>query len=872
MTRYGSGGKVRAFLSHSSKDKIFVRQIANILGPLQIELDERTFEYAFNVGAIRDALTRSDLFVYFLSTNSITSNFVKEEHRAALEARGAGTLKRVLIFAIDGTSYTALPAWMQEINVVQRVGSAKTCARQIQATLLELAADEDPGLGLYLGRDADEAELRRALAVPPAKTPVFLHAVGHYGIGRRSFLRNSLQKLFPRLYITHVEVALAQYEGVEELYRHLYGLHRVSALEETLSAFSAFSEMSPAEQIQNIADIIKEMAALGEYVIIVDEGGVYSDDGNYQKFLADLLVNLTNEGRPLLMFIQTRMMPFSVRANYPRAFHQYLKPLSNEIVGELMSLSLKELGVDFTEKQISDVLEHLDGHPYNIRFAVQFVINFGIESLIQDPSDLIDWKNRRAVDFLKRIEFDELESELMAVLSEYQYISSTTLVEVLKANPTDLARTIRRMQEFCCVERRESYFYIAAPIRDGVRRDNRFERGDAWKQNIGQVICNLISDYTNEDRVPVSIVETATLAAARSKTPPAFLSNLILPSHLLKLARETYDAGKRSLCIDLCARVFDMRNRLPTDAHIEVLRLWGLSAVRTGNLELFKEILSKIEMYQTPIARRTALFLEGFYFRLKGDLDAAEDKFVAAWSMAKSNQSLNRELASLYCKQRRCANAEAHARAAYEIAPTNPYIIDIFAETLLGKQSVGLKVSADEIKEVLDQLKIYGDAPGSSFFLVRDAQQRFKRGDKVGAMVAITKAISRTPSLLPAYFIRAEFFLATVDPDGADRDLHEIGRLLSDAGGFSDGDEARAQELEVRIMIERHQFKAAKDKIITAAFLPRVVEKRLLDELARAISYEPDRADAVLREWAKGHSFGPSMGRVVPRRRRIKHS
>ncbi|NJO33556.1 MAG: TIR domain-containing protein [Rhodospirillales bacterium] len=114
---------MKAFLSHSSKDKYFVGQVAKALGTTQIEYDEQTFEYTLNVKAIRHALARSDLFVAFLSANSIGSSFVAEEHRAALEARGRGDLEHILIFAIDNTSYKMLPEWLREINVVQQLSS-----------------------------------------------------------------------------------------------------------------------------------------------------------------------------------------------------------------------------------------------------------------------------------------------------------------------------------------------------------------------------------------------------------------------------------------------------------------------------------------------------------------------------------------------------------------------------------------------------------------------------------------------------------------------------------------------------------------------------------------------------------------------------
>jgi hypothetical protein len=155
---------MKAFLSHSSKDKYFVRQVAEALGNIQVEYDEATFEHTLNVQAIWRALNRSDLYVMFLSANSIGSSFVSEEQRVALEARGKGTLKRVLIFSLDGTSYKALPEWLRQINVVHQLSSAKACARRIQSTLVAIDAEEYRESGIYVGREEEDKALRRALS------------------------------------------------------------------------------------------------------------------------------------------------------------------------------------------------------------------------------------------------------------------------------------------------------------------------------------------------------------------------------------------------------------------------------------------------------------------------------------------------------------------------------------------------------------------------------------------------------------------------------------------------------------------------------------------------------------------------------------
>jgi hypothetical protein len=104
-----SGMFVKAFLSHSSKDKAFVCSVADRLGLSRCEYDEYTFEFTLNADSIRRALKRCNLFVFFLSGNSIRSDFVAEELRAALEARASGLIRKVLIFSRDRDVYFAHP-------------------------------------------------------------------------------------------------------------------------------------------------------------------------------------------------------------------------------------------------------------------------------------------------------------------------------------------------------------------------------------------------------------------------------------------------------------------------------------------------------------------------------------------------------------------------------------------------------------------------------------------------------------------------------------------------------------------------------------------------------------------------------------------
>jgi tetratricopeptide (TPR) repeat protein len=248
-------------------------------------------------------------------------------------------------------------------------------------------------------------------------------------------------------------------------------------------------------------------------------------------------------------------------------------------------------------------------------------------------------------------------------------------------------------------------------------------------------------------------------------------------------------------------------------------------------------------------------FLEGFNFRLKKDFEAAEEKFIGCWNLGRDNQSVNRELASLFCKQRRFSEAEGYARSAYRIAPTNPFIIDILAEILLGQAASGLRIDHAELERLLNELRIYGDAPGSSFFLIRQAQAFARERKFPQALRAVAKAIERTPNLLPPYFIRAEILMSLNDISGVEKDLQEIDSLLEKSGAISEGDEIRLHEMQAKVLIEKRQFRQAMTKIDNSIYLTKPMKRRLLTQLAKTINVGGEAVtDRQMIAWAKKYA------------------
>ena len=70
----------KIFLSHSSKNKDYVRPIFEYFGKDRSVFDEMTFEYGMKtIDEIFSGIDSSDIFVIFISNDSLNSKWVSEE-------------------------------------------------------------------------------------------------------------------------------------------------------------------------------------------------------------------------------------------------------------------------------------------------------------------------------------------------------------------------------------------------------------------------------------------------------------------------------------------------------------------------------------------------------------------------------------------------------------------------------------------------------------------------------------------------------------------------------------------------------------------------------------------------------------------------
>ncbi len=218
---------MKAFLSHSSKDKTIVDQVAKYLGAGSTIYDRESFEEGKrSADEILRGLSASDLFVLFLSGSALQSSWVQQEIAGALQNIFAGTMKGVLVFAVDGSSHTSLPGWLQAYNV-ERTDKPAQISRRIRSRLIELQLEQSIEPEIFVGRENELRRAQKALTLPSDELAPVIAVMGWQGLGRRTFITKAFQDIYP--YLKHVQPTILL--GENDWVQIQHGRELIAALE-----------------------------------------------------------------------------------------------------------------------------------------------------------------------------------------------------------------------------------------------------------------------------------------------------------------------------------------------------------------------------------------------------------------------------------------------------------------------------------------------------------------------------------------------------------------------------------------------------------------------------------------------------------------
>ena len=346
-----------AFLSHSSRDKAIVEEVANILGLDKVQLDSQTFDSGLlNTQAIRDSLKRSSVFVLFLTKDAIDSSFVSFEALLAHEFMARGLLDRFLVVCLDSDAFASAEEHWKDYSFVRHLNSSQSIARYIQHSLIAYHATLDSTTQPYVERSRELRDINQLLIQPGKKLPLGLFVSGNDGIGRRTFVKHFYSARYPAINSVFADVQIDALDGYDEIFRKLCAeltpRWPVSSFRARIAGFAMASDHEKAAQIASLFD---QLVDNREALFVRDAGGLLDHDGALQQPFRTIFTKIRKRSYPTVVFIAQRMMPSRQRRDLDIVFCA-LSSLDNDQVRQLAGSLLIDGDIPYTNEDLDNIV------------------------------------------------------------------------------------------------------------------------------------------------------------------------------------------------------------------------------------------------------------------------------------------------------------------------------------------------------------------------------------------------------------------------------------------------------------------------------------------------------------------------------------
>ena len=830
---------MRAFLSHSSKDKGFVEAVAGLLKPGTFELDSTTFDAGLlNSQVITEALKRSDLFCLFLSADSVQSSFVTFETLLGLEFFARGEINRFLAVCLDDEAFQKASESVKLFSIVRRVPSVEAAAWLIQGALVSAASSDARLFHPFIGREDALKELEEQVIDPGRPAQKALYVSGNFGTGRRTLVRKFFQNQYPQVGSAFPAVKVEEFDGLDEIYRKAISAIRPNiTARELTTRLSAFGSANANEKARQIASLFNSLLSFKESIFLLDVGGILDDSGAFHPETDAIIDHLGDRPHPPISIISPRMVPR--RARRDDIAYCAMKSLTRDEAVRLTQRLLRDNGVSATGAQISEVVELSDKHPYNFYRILEEIDDRGISNFLASPKDFVDWKHRQSSEYIERLELDDSELTLLGLLKILPTLDFEAMVDASGVNANEAADALLRLSQLHLVEHSGDEFSVSPPIRIAVERDKRISLPEPKRREALAKLAESLALRLDEGTASIALVDSAVLSAIQSGKE-TYATVFLLPSHHVWLAKRHYDQKHYQESIRLAKEALKSNGRLSKSALVAACRFMCLSSARLGDTATFDiGIRRLVDAAEDNWSKSNVAFLRGFNERMRGHQPAAETHFREAYELSPGNYSTARELAAICLARGNLLEAEQFAREAHAISSSNAYVLDILIAVLTRKHGRKVKENAD-IRELMGVLKRVDDEGGKSFYPTRKAEIELLGGDRRLARTLAEEAMARTPNIFEPRRIYAEILLA----EGNFAKMPEVLQSMRDKVNAPEPGERRTNyraylETHAHYLTEVGQYSEAKEiyddeSVFTSAEREKAIREIELVQMAKS--------------------------------------
>ncbi|MGL5903134.1 MAG: TIR domain-containing protein [Cetobacterium sp.] len=723
------------FLSHSGYDKKnYVKYIADKIGKDRCVYDNYTFKSGEkSIDEMIRNLDKSELFVIFISEESLNSNNVLFELDGAKKRLDENRIKKIYPIVIDeNITYRdkRIPSWLTAYTL-KPIMQPSVAHRRIIAKALEIRYEMSTNLKrkIFVGRNELISKFEDATLNYSENIPTTFIASGIERIGRSSFLRACFEKtnLLDETDETPT-IELDEYQSLEDFIIKLMDLGYSKDID-----IKNLLRSPLEEKIEMALTLIKEINKYDEKIFIKDKGAIVLPNGDVTEWF----YQIANKIEQVTFAISSKFRAHIYGEKNIASFS--IPELTVKERRNLLTYCLRMEKISLDEENFNFILEQLKGYPEQVTYVMSILKEKGIAYLKDNSSLLVKYNSERANVILRHYEKDSKKMEFLILLSKFDYINLDFLFEITENEKfvTDLLKKLYDESIIEYIGISKEYIRLNDTIRDHVTR-LVLDIPDIYKTKLKEHVTQFLKSYKTEEKNSADFFFSMKQALLEKNEIDELY---LIPSHFLKTMVELYNDKKDyQQVINLAYRVLENSEFLDKKILQEIRYYLCLSLARKKMAEFHDEIRG-IQGLQKE-------FLLGFYNRLKGNSNTAIKHFQNVLKESPNFSRAKRELVQVYLNIEDFESAYEMAKENYENYGTNFYHIHAYLKCLIKKEkTIQNETIIDELILKLETISLTSTRVAKEMYLRAKAlHQAYYLDDKEEAIKLINSAILEFPN------------------------------------------------------------------------------------------------------------------------------
>lgn len=746
----------KVFLSHSSSDKesyvrIVAKRLVKNIGAENVILDEITFQQGRKtIEEIEQSLNDTDLFVFFISSESLKSEWVQNEVFRAKDLWDSKKLFQICPIILDEKityDHPLIPEWLRINYNLQYISRPTKAAQIIEQRMIELSFEKHPRLKerneIFVGRNDLIALFEERMDDFEKNKPVCMLASGIKSIGRRSLLKQCIYKCnIKKISYPFPEISLNYSESIEDFILKMYDL----GFEKDLD-LSDLMTKPLHEKINIAAQLLATVQNMSDIVIIDDYGSLVSQEGEFSEWFTKLLENELIQDKFSVCIVsryRLRYFPDDTPYNTKAKIVQYeVGELSKKERDGLLVRYLQFEGIQLDLEDLRLISGLLSGYPEQVFFAVELIKDRGINYLRNNTHEIVEFSNKKASILLKEFEVDEEKTAMLALLSSFDYVSLKFISEIVEGEKKYLQYVEEFVLKSICeyVGALKEYIRVNETIKEYVTRNNYTILTQHRKNmNINlNVFLNSIS--MNEYDVPEYLFSLKE-ALLQGKTID---EKYLVPSLYLKTMTELYNNRKNKEVINFADKALEKEEYIDKRIAFEIRYLLCSALAKLKDRRFIEEV--------QKIKGPNFYFLYGFYYRQIGRFDKALEMIDKSMELRNNFSKAKREKVQVYLGMQEFQAAKELAKENYFNYMDNPYHIQAYFACLI--RSERSRENNEVLLQLIAALKNINTDVAKEMTLRCQAQiEAFYNDNAEEALSLIDRAISMNPNLQYARIVK----------------------------------------------------------------------------------------------------------------------